>query len=291
MRIRNLFLILVILSRVTLLQAQDSTEMFFRAARTNDVKTLKEFLDKGFDVNTKNHYGVTALNFAADKGNLEAVNLLLERRADPNIKDSFYGDTPLGWAIYKKNSPVIISMINHGGDIKNEDIVMTAAGSRLTGVVKVMLDKGAPGAGNVLLASLGDQDTSMFVMVLDYVKHNDSLLSEALVNATALKNEKFTALLKEAGARLPEKKEEPPAGKIDATLAGEYVSKEMSKAELSIVDEVLTASFDGSPPYRLKVVTDSSFAFADFPGITISVQRVAGTITGLSLLHPGRPGT
>ncbi len=288
MNSRLLFFILVFFSGMISMQAQDNSELFFRAARANDVKTLKEMLGRGFDVNTKNHYGVTALNFAADKGNLEVVNLLLEHGADPNLKDSFYGDTPLGWAIYKKNTAIILSMINHGGDIKNEDLVMSAAGNKLHSVVRLLLEKGAPGVANVLLASLGDQDTSMFVVALDYVKHNDTLLSEALVNATALKNEKFISLLKEAGAKLPAAKPEPAAGKIDPALAGEYISKEMSKAELVVADEALTAGIDGSPQYRMKYLTDTSYAFADFPGLSITIQKVAGKVTGITLVQPNR---
>ncbi|MEI7663546.1 MAG: ankyrin repeat domain-containing protein, partial [Bacteroidota bacterium] len=285
---KNLIFLFVMLAWLLNVQAQDNTGPFFSAARSNDVKTLKELLDKGFDVNAKNRYGVTALNFAADKGNLDAVNLLLEHGADPNLKDSFYGDTPLGWAIYKKNSPIILSMINHGGDLKNEDLVMSAAWNRLTEVVKLMLGKGAPGAGSVLMSSVGSQDTAMFVMVLDYVKHKDSLLSEALVNATALKNEKFMALLREAGGRMPEPKAGSPAGKADPSLGGEYVTKDMTKAELAVADEVLTASFDGSPPYRMKILSDSTYAFADFPGVTIGVLRVAGNVIGITLVQPGR---
>ena len=155
MRYKYLVFVFAFLLPVSCLKAQDSTALFFNAARANDLKTLKGFLDKGFNVNTKNHYGVTALTFASDKGNLEAVNLLLERGADPNLKDSFYGETPLGWAIYKKNSRIIISMINHGGDVKNEDVLMGAASNGLSEVVKVMLDKGAPGAGDLLLYSVG----------------------------------------------------------------------------------------------------------------------------------------
>ncbi len=288
MRYKYLVFVFAFLLPVSCLKAQDSTALFFNAARANDLKTLKGFLDKGFNVNTKNHYGVTALTFASDKGNLEAVNLLLERGADPNLKDSFYGETPLGWAIYKKNSRIIISMINHGGDVKNEDVLMGAASNGLSEVVKVMLDKGAPGAGDLLLYSVGSNDSVMFKLALGFVKQNDSILSLALVNATAQKNEKFVSSLEKAGAKMPEKKEHQPAGKPDETLKGEYVNKEMSKAELAFTDETLTASFDGSPAYRLNYLTDSTFSFADFPVVTISVRRVAGKITGIALNQGGR---
>ena len=287
---RNLILIIILLSLTMCLQAQDSTEVFWNASRANDVKTMKAFLDKGFNVNTKNRYGVTALTFAADKGNLEAVSLLLERGADPNLKDSFYGETPLGWAIYKKKNEIIKCMINHGGDISNAELVMGAAGAGLADVVKLLLEKGAPGAENVLMASISGNDSTMFDITFGFSKKSDSLLSLALVEATAQKNEKFIARLKAAGAKLPEKTAEQPAGKIDENLVGTFKTKEMNKAELAITDGVLTGSFDGSPAFKLKPVTDSTFIFNDIPGISLSVQRVAGQVTGISLIQPGRTG-
>ena len=197
MNLRTLFLITCIVLCISTLRAQDQQrELFFNAAMANDVKTLKEFLDKGIDVNAVNRYGVTALFFAIDKGNLAAVNLLLEHGADPNLKDSFYGETPLGWAIYKKNSPILISMINHGGDLKNEDLVLGAAGEGLIEVVKLMLEKGAPGAEKLVYSAISSNDTVMFSLGFVYVKKSDSLLTEALVAATSLKNEKIIGLLK-----------------------------------------------------------------------------------------------
>ena len=47
-------------------------------------------LDKGADVNAKTRYGATALTFAADKGHIEVVKLLVSRGADVNAQDTFY---------------------------------------------------------------------------------------------------------------------------------------------------------------------------------------------------------
>jgi outer membrane protein assembly factor BamB len=278
----------ILFSMVLSAQDQQQAELFWKAARANDVKTLKEFLDKGMDVNVKNRYGVTALSFASDKGNLAAVELLLEHGADPNLKDSFYGETPLGWAIYKKNAAIVKCMINHGGDLKNEDLVQGAAGAGLTEVVTLMLDKGAPGAEKVLYNAISSDDTTMFSIAFVHVKMNDTVLTEALVYATATKNEKMIARLKAAGARLPEKTSSPSSGSFDEALKGIYKSKEMNKAELDIAEGVLTASFDGSPPFRLKLTTDSTYLFADIPGLSLTVQRISGKITGITLIQPER---
>jgi outer membrane protein assembly factor BamB len=288
MNFRKIFLILLFLFLSVGLSAQDNIELFWKAAKSNDVKTLKELLDQGIDVNVKNHYGLTALTFATDKGNLEAVNLLLENGADPNLKDSFYNDTPLGWAIYKKNNPIIISMINHGGDVKNENNVMSAAWAGLTDIVRLMLDKGAPGAGNVLLTAIANNDSSMFDLAITYSLKNDSLLSQALVSATMQKNERFIDRLQTAGAKLPPESPEKVTGKIDESLGGTYSTKELSKVELVVTDRNLTASFEGSPAYTLKYYNDSTFTFSDIPGLSVTVQRIGGMVTGITLIWPDR---
>jgi ankyrin repeat protein len=96
MNLRNLFISACLIICSMSLSAQEQQELFWKAAKANDTESLKAFLDKGMDVNIKNHYGCTALSFAVDKGNQEAVDLLLKKGADPNLKDSFYGETPLG---------------------------------------------------------------------------------------------------------------------------------------------------------------------------------------------------
>ena len=272
-----------------ILLAQDQQqELFWNAARSNDVKSLKEFLDKGMDVNVKNHYGVTALSLASDKGNLAAVELLLERGADPNLKDSFYGETPLGWAIYKKNTAIIRSMINHGGDLKNEDLVLSAAGEGLTEVVSLMLSKGAPGAEKVAYSAIGSNDTTMFRIAFANVQKNDSVLTEMLMFAKANKNGKIIDQLIAVGARMPAKTESPSIGRFDASLKGNYESKEMNKAEMDTIGGLLTASFDGSPFYKLKFATDSLYVFTEIPGLSISVQRIGGKVSGITLIQPER---
>src|SRR3954467_12922942 len=69
------------------------------AARRGDAAAVKKLLDDGVDPNTKFRYGVTALTYACDHGHLEVVKALLEHGADINVKDTFYGSTPLGLAM------------------------------------------------------------------------------------------------------------------------------------------------------------------------------------------------
>ena len=283
-----MFFLLALVSALRTAAQEVNGEKLLKAARTGDIKTLQELLDQKTDVNFKNRYGQTALGFAVDANSLAAVTLLLDRGADPNVKDSFYNSTVLGWAIYKKNTAIISALINHGANIKDEEDVMGAVYMGLTEIVKLMLDKGAPGAGKALMTAIGNHDTAMVALTMDYNLKNDTVLSEALVYATAMKNQLFIDRLTGAGAKMPPEQPQTFSGKADETLAGSYNAGEMSKAELTVTDGVLSASFDGSPPYLLKQLSDTTFQFKDYPTISLTVQRTAGKVTGITLVQPER---
>jgi len=64
-----------------------SPEALWDAARAGDTASVVRILDAGVDVNATTRYGATALIFAADKGGLEVVRLLVTRGADVNARD------------------------------------------------------------------------------------------------------------------------------------------------------------------------------------------------------------
>jgi outer membrane protein assembly factor BamB len=265
------------------MNAQDQSEKFYNAAKANDLKTLKELIDKGIDVNVKNHYGVTALTFAIDKNNVNAVKFLLENGADPNLKDSFYGETPFGWAFYRKNATIIKSMIEHGADIKNQDVVLNAFYSELPEIVLFLLEKGAPGAENVAMACISKNNQDLFQKVFRFCKMDEKTLSDALVSATASKNEIIIEILTKAGAKLPEIKETDIQIEINDKIKGTYQNSDMGRAEIDIQNSVASASFDGSPFYKLKLKSENTFVFVDFPEVSITFQLVVGQIVGLEM--------
>src|ERR687896_2595045 len=79
--------------------AAPPAEALFEAARSGDRARVAQLLDAGVDVNTRARYDATALMFAADKGHLDVVRLLVERGADLNVQDSFYKTRALDWAL------------------------------------------------------------------------------------------------------------------------------------------------------------------------------------------------
>ena len=75
------------------------------AATKGRIAAAKWLIAHGADVNQRATFGgpshgqgVTALHLAAQSRQLEMVNFLLDRGADPTLKDDLYGGTALGWA-------------------------------------------------------------------------------------------------------------------------------------------------------------------------------------------------
>lgn len=91
-----------------------STPLMY-AALYGGIADMRLLLDKGADVNARNHAGATALMWAAD--DLEKTRLLLDRGANVNAK-SDDGRTALmiaaGW---QGNSAVVKLLLDHGADI------------------------------------------------------------------------------------------------------------------------------------------------------------------------------
>jgi len=86
------------------------------AAGRNETATVRAMLDSGTNVNKK-HHGWTALMVAAFHGNGDAVKLLLERGANPNIVSTgpLPGRTALGIAQEKGHSSTVQLLLQVGG--------------------------------------------------------------------------------------------------------------------------------------------------------------------------------
>lgn len=75
-------------------------DYFFNAARYGDNEILDEFIQAGYDLNTADDKGYTALILAAYNGNADTVERLLAAGADACAKDK-RGNTALMGAIFK----------------------------------------------------------------------------------------------------------------------------------------------------------------------------------------------
>jgi len=152
-RITGLVVVAAAASIALAAQTIDKAEALGEAARKGDAPALKKLLDEGVDVNTRFRYDRTALSFAADRGHVDAVRLLLERGADPNIKDTFYGATPLTWAVSpardrtERHTEVVRLLLARGGipAAALSDALAAATQARLDDVIALLEKAGAKG--------------------------------------------------------------------------------------------------------------------------------------------------
>ena len=154
-------------------------QALFAAAEKGDVGRVRELLDH--DPGLINQRGIlaghsgqrTALHFAMDSGGSyqappkeELVRLLLERGADPNIRDEGDNAFPLHFAAERQALPVIRLLIEHGadpvgrGDLHELEVIgwATCFGKSDPAVVEYLLAHGA--RHNVLSATaVGDAES------------------------------------------------------------------------------------------------------------------------------------
>jgi outer membrane protein assembly factor BamB len=89
-------------------------DALFAAARAGDTVEVARLLDGGVNPNSRGRYETTALFFAADKGHLAVVDLLLARGADASVRDTFYRATPLSWAVDRGHAAIALRLVEKG---------------------------------------------------------------------------------------------------------------------------------------------------------------------------------
>lgn len=86
----------------------------FLSILKGDVTKLQRSLDKGFDINAKNHIGFTPLMVATSQGNHDMVTLLIQYGAEVNIFDNQLGITALHLACQHGSTDIIRSLLSAG---------------------------------------------------------------------------------------------------------------------------------------------------------------------------------
>lgn len=76
-----------------------------RAAEAGHGDAVRLLVERGWDVNVVQR--ITALHQAAFAGDLPMVRLLVDLGADPNIEDSEFEATPMGWATHGEHQDVV----------------------------------------------------------------------------------------------------------------------------------------------------------------------------------------
>ena len=115
------------------------------AVAKSDVRTARVLLTLGFNVDSRDNWGITPLHWAAKRNSSPMVKLLLDRGANVNAK-SIKSQTPLHFA---ETADVARMLLQHGADpdirttSEGETPLMEAAYCGNESVARVLLQYGA----------------------------------------------------------------------------------------------------------------------------------------------------
>jgi ankyrin repeat protein len=225
----------------------DTGEDLLAAVRKGDAGRVKALLAQGADANAKSPYGATGLFFAADRGNIEIIKILLDHGANVNVKDTFYGATALSWATQKERWDVIKLLLGNGATAGADEVLMTAVEKGNAEIVKAVLERKDAIPAETLSGALGAA-----------IKSNQTEIAD---------------LLKKAGVSPPVK----PNFQIDPqtlkSYAGSYSSEGM-ELKFEIVDGKLTGGPIGQKPSAYDAIDQTTFQHPEFP------VRLAFTVEG-----------
>ena len=135
--------------------ALGQTALMLAARPVNSHRAVKLLLEHGADAKATNNWGATTLMAATAGGDVESARLLIEHGANVNAMPianppSFVfngGRSPLGWAAYRGDLPMIKALLTAGADINGECLFGTpleqSAWNNCFDTCKYLLDHGA----------------------------------------------------------------------------------------------------------------------------------------------------
>lgn len=119
---------------------------FLRAIEKQDVLETRQRLDNGVYINTHNSDGISALMLATEKGGPGWTNMLLERDANPDIRNKTDGRTVLMFYAERGNKLGVDLMISKKADLDVQDdlgetALMKAVRARKLRIVQRLLEE------------------------------------------------------------------------------------------------------------------------------------------------------
>jgi outer membrane protein assembly factor BamB len=202
-----------------------ANEELWEAARSGDLARLTKALESGADVHAKTRYGVTALTFAADRGHVEIVKLLLER--------------------------------------------------------------GSKGAGNVLVSAAQEGNLALVKAALASSEITRQNVNSAIAIAKRAGKADVLEALNARLAAMPADAGPPPVVVDPAVLqtyAGTYRNPSSGMTvTAAFADGQLTLAAGGNPPLTLVATSQVAFRAAEFEGLAFSFSGRGGTIETMTL--------
>ncbi len=126
----------------------DGSSALLYAAYQGDVELVKALLDKGANPNLRNEYGAFPLSEAVQQGSQVIIDLLLSHKADANL-GNVEGETALMVAARAGNLPAAQALLKAGAKVNAKEswggqtAVMWAAAQSQTEMLKLLIKNGA----------------------------------------------------------------------------------------------------------------------------------------------------
>jgi outer membrane protein assembly factor BamB len=236
----------------------DNGDALLDAARTGDRARVVALLDSGVNVNALSRYNVSALGFAAERGHADVVRLLVERGADVNVTDSFYGSRPLDFAL-------------RGGHLE---------------IALYLLEHGSPGAVSVMNTGIRRRDVSAVKAALAAGEVDATALAAASTLAKQTGDAAIVALVTAASARTPASA--PVILRLDEALLRSYQGTYQNATTgaaitVSFDGKRLMVTADGQTPLSLQPVEERRFVAENAPEVTVTFAGRGGIVERLSI--------
>ena len=258
--IRSLVLALVLAGTQQPGTQTPADQSLLDAAQRNDMAGVVRALVAGANVDAKTRYEATALLFAARHVNSDMIRLLVESGADLSVEDAFYRTTALG----------------------------ALTGSRQMGLVRYLLDEGAPGASNLLPVAVESDDLELLRSLVTRDDISDSAIAANHAFAVATDKSEAAAILRAGRPDAESPFVSLPTSELEG-LVGRYLHESTGQSQTTVIglvgDQLVTGQ--GSRARVLFATSATTFIAPQMPGTDFRFEREGGAIERLFVTRPG----